>query len=62
MKEMYQWMVTWDRYVTKQGKRTSEEEYVETNQPQLRKRRVVSIKYSSQHPSSSSSSADTSYE
>ena len=62
MKEMYQWIVTWDKYVSTEGKRTSEEQSEETNPHEPRKRRVVSIKYSDRHPSSSSSSANTSCE
>ena len=62
MKEMYEWLVTWDRYVSKEDRKRKPEEPISPQPKHRRKKMVLNRGYSVPNASSSASESNTSCE
>lgn len=62
MTELYDWLTTWDRYVTKEDRKRPQEESKSSSPTRRRRRMVLNRGYSDPNASSSASDRDTSGE
>lgn len=62
MTELYDWLTTWDRYVSTEDKKRPQEETISTSPNRRRRKMVPNRRYSDLNASSSASEQDTSCE